>query len=166
LAIGGASANATWTSSSAVRRYLPAIGLPGPLFGTSVNPIFTTAGTFAGQTVAAKLNVAIAGLDPDLVLRSFCAPFGLGGKSIAEIIALSDTALNGGPLPQGTGFVSLSAALAVVNGNFLGCVFDFGCLADPSAPPGAPPEVVRRPVTDAPRRGVPGRGVLGRSVPR
>jgi hypothetical protein len=166
LTVGGAQANATWTRSSAVRRYLPAIGFPGPLFGTSVNPIFTTSGTFGGQVVAAKLNVAIAGLDPSLVLRSACAAPGLGGKSIAEIIALSDVALNGGPTPPGTGFVSLSAALAVVNGNFLGCVFDFGCLVRPGGPVGEEPEVVRRPVTGSTRRGVPGRGVLGRTVPK
>jgi hypothetical protein len=166
LTIGGAQANATWTSSSAVRRYLPAVGFPGPLFGTSVNPLFTASGTFGGQVVAAKLNVAIAGLDPDLVLRSACAAPGLGGRSVGELIALSDVALNGGSTPQGAGFVALSAALAVVNGNFLGCVFDFGCLVDPNLPGAGEPEVVRKPVRSGSRRAVPGRGLLGRGVPR
>lgn len=166
LTIGGAGGNATWTSSSAVRRFLPAPGLPGRLFGSSVNPLFTTAGVFAGQVAAAKLNVAIAGLPSDLVLRSFCAPPRLGGATVGQLIAFSDAALSGGSTPPGVGIVSLSAALAVVNGNYLGCVFNFGCLTDPSGPPvGGEPDVVRKPVLRDARRGIPGQGKVGRGVP-
>jgi hypothetical protein len=166
LTIGGSNASATWTSSSAVRRFLPAPGLPGRLFGQSVNPLFTTAGVFAGQAVAAKLNLAIAGLPSDLVLRPVCAPPRLGGMSIAQLIALSDAALSGDSLPPGVGIISLSAALAVVNGNYYACAFDFGCLTEPGGPPvGGEPDVVRKPIRNDPRRGVPGQGKVRRGVP-
>lgn len=93
-------------------------------------------------------------------------PFGLGNRSVGEIIALSDLALNGGTTPPGISFVLLSAALAVVNGNFLGCVLDFRCLREPGSLEGVEPDPVRRPIGGGTRRGLPGRGVLGHGVPR
>jgi hypothetical protein len=45
-------------------------------------------------------------------------------------------------------------------------VFNFGCLTNPGDPPGAgEPDVVRKPLLNDARRGVPGQGKVRRGVP-
>jgi hypothetical protein len=46
-----------FTSAGAVAAYLPAVGTPGPLTASPLNPTTTSAGVFGGDLVALELNI-------------------------------------------------------------------------------------------------------------
>jgi hypothetical protein len=139
---GGGEFALHFTTSASVEAFLPAGGPPGELTADQTDPMTTPAGVFAGQLLAAKLNLAFddaGALDgcksrPDFKLGGLVFKGGVDshllGWSVREIIELSDSAISGalgsGPFDvdaDGNGDVTLSDlsdALDVINGNFDG----------------------------------------------
>ena len=128
------------TSSLAVEKFLPSGSTAGALDADHVNPTGkTSAGVFAGQLAAAKLNVgfddagsfdALKGqVDMklgDLVYASGVHP-ALLGKSVRDVVALCDQAISGelaepfdvdADLLGDVLFSDLNTALTVLNENF------------------------------------------------
>ena len=108
-----ANGTATFTTSLAVRDFLPADGGNAPLTGHLVDPTSTTAGVFAGQVLALQLNVgfsdaslggpcSVAGatrLPPgfgDIVLFNLTVTPSLDGRTVREFLAIANTILGGG----------------------------------------------------------------------
>lgn len=122
----GVGRTLSFTSAAAVEAFLPAGGPPASLESSATNPTTSAAGVFAGQLVAAKLNVlkSDAGLNPaatDGRLRA--VKFGTGdfaGRPIGEVIALAERVIGGevSALPAGATISELSDALASVNEGF------------------------------------------------
>lgn len=128
------------TSAKAVENYLPAGQTAGALDQDLVDPTgSTSAGVFAGHLSAAKLNVGFddAGVFDALknqvavklgdLLYSGGVHEALVGKSVREVIDLSDLAISGaiaepfdvdGDLVGDVLFTDLSGALQVLNENF------------------------------------------------
>jgi hypothetical protein len=135
-------------SAAALNKFLPIGGSPGPLTKDDVDPVIVQACAFAGQLVAAKLNVAsddagvfddgkcrddlklgdlvfVSGVDADLL-----------GWSVRDLIALCDSLVPGesgkGPFDlDGDGvadvsFSDLNDALDALNHNFDNCTTDLG----------------------------------------
>ncbi len=143
---------ALFTSSQAVEDFLPAAGTPALLGQDHVNPLVTSAGAFAGELAAAKLNAGfdLAGVfDPQkglpqvnlagLVFVANVHPL-IRGLSVAEVIYLSDLVISGElPAPvdldgNGSGDATLqdlSAALQAFNANFADGLVNQGSLGLP-----------------------------------
>ncbi|MHC5051875.1 MAG: hypothetical protein ACYTGK_14840, partial [Planctomycetota bacterium] len=147
------------TSAQAVTDFLPQGGTPSVFTADLMNPGpkpagdqgSTSAGIFAGQLVAATINVAFdaagigkAGPSGDfapgtlgtLVYVQGCVAEALVGKSVNQVIAWSNCAISGMDLascgvPAGVTISNLSDALAVLNENFVDCDTNVGCLALP-----------------------------------
>jgi hypothetical protein len=134
LSIGGDKASALWTSSEAIRAYLPAGGTPRALEGQLTDSRITAAGVLAGQQVAAKLNVGLLHAPASYVFVG-CVEERLVGATVGSVIAMADKAMSSGLAPPGLTFAELSAALAVFNENYDECR-NSGCLA---------PSIVRAP---------------------
>ena len=140
-------------SSAAIEDFLPAGGTPAELDADSTDPLSTSAGVFAGQLAAAKLNVGfddagifdddkthiggplgdliyVDGVDDDLI-----------GLSVREVIAWSDLAISGhfaggdvdldGDGNADVSLSDLSDALTVLNENFVDCNTNKGNLGLP-----------------------------------
>lgn len=139
------------TSSAAVEALLPTGGKAGKLTGDLTNPTSTPAGVFAGQLASCKLSVqfdlagvfdAVKGL-PGVQLGNleFVGQVHpkLIGKSVDEVIALSDLAISGAAMPLDVdgdlvgdvGYSDLSSALDKVNNNFDNGTVNNGVLALP-----------------------------------
>lgn len=98
---------AVFTSAKAVEDFLPAGGTPGPLSGDAKDPTSTGAGVFAGQLLAAKLNVGFddAGALDDCKTRKDVklgdlvfiagAVKPLQGWRVRDVIGLADLAIAG-----------------------------------------------------------------------
>lgn len=135
------------TTPDAVAKFLAQTGAIGPLVGDLVDPKTTPAGEFAGELLAAKLNLALdeAGLfDPlknrdcfalgDLVIAGGVDE-GLIGISVRDLIAQADLALSGAAIlgpqddsdPAAT-LGDLSDALKEINRNFDSGGVNLGCL--------------------------------------
>lgn len=139
-------------SSAAVEAFLPAGGKPSALDADLVDPLSSSAGSFAGQLAAAKLNVGfddagfldkgyagvalgdlifVSGVDSDLV-----------GKTVRDVIALADLAISGhyadGKIDLDLDgnvdltISDLSTALDVLNNNFDNCTQNLGHLGLPN----------------------------------
>jgi hypothetical protein len=112
-----------FTSSNAVRNFLPQGGPPSFLNTSAIDPTArTSAGVFAGQVLALQLNVDIEGLG-SLVLSG--TGTGLDGDTVAQVLAAANIALGGGGLPAGfASYSSLNDLIDNLNGSFDGCVAD------------------------------------------
>jgi hypothetical protein len=110
-----------FSSSTAVRNFLPQGGPPSFLNASAVDPTTSSAGVFAGQVLALQLNVNIEGLG-SLVLSG--TGTSLDGDTVAQVLAAANTALGGGGLPAGFSFSSLNDLIDNLNGSFDGCVPD------------------------------------------
>jgi hypothetical protein len=134
------------TDSAAVEEFLRENGgTPGQLTADLQDPEMATAGIFANQLVAAKLNVAVdaAGLRRDGGEQPFpagtlgtlvyvgCVDEMLLGLSVNEVIALADYAISGVETFDQAYVSALSDALAALNQNFVDCDTNVGCLALP-----------------------------------
>jgi len=147
---GDGSAAILLTSSDAVADLLPTGGPSGILTADLTDPQTTSAGVFAGQLVAATLNVAYdaagygkctltgdcdftypPGTLGTLVYVEGCVADGLAGWSVNEVIAAANVAISGGGTPTGVSISDLSDALATLNENFVDCDTNIGCLALP-----------------------------------
>ncbi|MBI4882020.1 MAG: hypothetical protein HY812_20525 [Planctomycetes bacterium] len=140
------------TCAKAVENFLPAGGPPGKLCHDYVNPLTTSAGVFAGQLTAAKMNVGFdtAGIfdpmktDPavklkDLIFVANVHPK-IKGYSVEEIIYISDMVISGelptpvdldGNLVGDVNESDLSNALDALNNNFDNGTINQGSLGMP-----------------------------------
>jgi hypothetical protein len=131
------------TSSAAVEAFLPEGGPSGPLTGDEVDQASSSAGSLAGQLVAATINVAFDaagilgnggdnGVDlADLVFVD-CAHAELIGSSVTELLQLSNAVISGSiPPPGSLTYSDLTTALEAINLNFHGGTVNNGCLGPP-----------------------------------
>jgi len=79
--VSSSSFSAIWTSASALLAFLPAGGPPGPLTGDLANPTSSSAGVFAGDAVALKLNVDFS--DAGVLLGN--SPRTFGDVTVCEL---------------------------------------------------------------------------------
>ncbi len=144
---------ARWDSAAALNTFLPIYFNPNPLLADAIDPTTVYACGFAGELVAAKLNVAFddAGLFDsskcrvdlklgDLVFVQKVKPV-LIDWSVRDVIALADLAISGA-FPNGLldvdgdgvldcSIADLSDALNSVNRNFENCANNLGYLGIP-----------------------------------
>lgn len=130
LSIGGLTASALWTTSSAIGAYLPAGGTSGALSGHLTDPTSTASGVLGGQLVAALLNTNIGTVPLGYTLSAACVPASVAGWTVGSLIATSQTAVDSGTLPAGVSFSDLNEGLTAVNEGFDECVDD-GCVVAP-----------------------------------
>ena len=106
LQVGG-PLTMTFTSAEAVQNYLPAIGTPGPLEGSLVNPMTSVAGAFGGSVVTLKLNIDFSAAGHtsgtaavplgSLRLCALEAPYDvLNGKTVSDFLVIANAVLGGG----------------------------------------------------------------------
>ena len=119
---------ALWTTSTAIRNYLPGGGPPSVLTADLTNPLSTPAGVLAAQLVSVKLDIGIAGTPGNLHFVKCVVP-ALIGKTINQLVAIADQAVAGGALPSGVTLSNINDALTAVNENFDSCSSNGGCLA-------------------------------------
>ena len=118
---------ATFTTALAIEKFLPAGGTPSVFIASTVNPLSTSAGVFAGQLLAAKLNQAFTStiVDLNMLIFSNCTkvPPIINGKSVAEIIYIADQVISGAAGPEYAAYTPsiLNDALTLYNEGFLGC---------------------------------------------
>jgi hypothetical protein len=119
-AIGGLN-TLTFLTAANVRNFLPQGGPPSFLNSSAVNPTSrTSAGVFAGQVLALKLNTDLEGLG-GLTVIGTGTPF--DGSTVSEVLAAANVALGGGALPGGfASFSSLNDLIDNLNSSFDGCV--------------------------------------------
>jgi len=121
VSIGG-NFTLRFVTADNVRAFLPQGGPPSFLNGSAVNPTTSSAGVFAGQVLALELNVDLEGLG-GLILTG--TGTSLDNHTVAQVLALANIALGGGPLPAGFGsFSALNDLIDQLNMSFDGCVKD------------------------------------------
>jgi hypothetical protein len=144
LVIGTGTLTNTFNSSTSVQKVLPAGGTPGVLSTTSTNPS-TVNSVFAGQLIAATLNVGFDYYDPNFAAPTrnlgtmYCnfAPF--LGMTVDQVIAEANLAI-GGKSTAHT-IPDLSMALDFINRDYDNGIDDNGDLIcnDPNASRGMAP---------------------------
>jgi PEP-CTERM motif-containing protein len=107
---GVAGFSITFTSSSTLLAYLPAIGPVGPLVSDLADPLSSSSGGFGGDVAALKLNVdfADAGLIHgaaairfgDVLVYNLTATPDLNGLTVRGVLATLNKALGGGGTPD------------------------------------------------------------------
>ena len=112
-----------FTSSAAVRNYLPAGGAPKALKASATNPTTTTAGVFAGQVLAVQLAVdfsAAGKITSGLSALKIAPGNPLAGQTVAQVLALANKVLGGNTaaLPAGVSISTLNDVMTRINENF------------------------------------------------
>ncbi len=132
LVIGG-TYKLTLTTATAVKNFLPQGGTAGAFTQNYNNATSTSAGVFAGQLVALKLNVAydaagkIGANSTDLgALAIATGPF--TGMSVNAFLSLAEQAIGGGSL-SGYTFSQFNDAATSINENFDNGTVDKGFLS-------------------------------------
>jgi len=123
---GNTGFSARFTSTRAIQAFLPSGGTPGALNGDLQNPTSSSAGVFAAQVLALKLNVDFSTtLKPgatialgDLVINDPASPF--FGLKVRDILALAQAALGGSN--TGYSYSSLNTITDNLNQSFDNCV--------------------------------------------
>jgi hypothetical protein len=118
-----------FTSSTAIKNFLPAKGTPGALKADATNPLTSAAGVFAGQVLALQLSVDFAnagktdmGPIGGLILMN-TGNANLDGLTIAQVLAQANTVLGGGALPNWATSVSdVNTIVDDLNGAFDDCI--------------------------------------------
>jgi hypothetical protein len=122
LTIGG-NFTAHFTSSEAVRFFLPNGGTPNRLTKNHINPTNTEAGVFGQHVLALTLNVTFS--------NAGITTFGLGnmkvksgklaGWTVTQVLALANQVLGGnlGALPAGCSLTDLSTVVDRINNNYV-----------------------------------------------
>jgi hypothetical protein len=119
--------NATWTSATGVRAFLPAGGTAGLLTANLTDPTSTSAGVFAGQTLALTLNLGIANKDrpgTSTIKDLYYCPAtsdSLKGQLVSQILAAINQAIGGGSLPSGFAISSLNTLATNLNESYVDC---------------------------------------------
>lgn len=129
----GGTKTLTFTSATAVKNFLATSGTPGVLTTSQTNPTAaTSAGVFAGQVLALRLNVdfANAGLLPGGVANLKMASGPLMNQTVTQVLTLANTVLGGNTaaLPAGMSVADLNQILTQLNQNFNNGITDNGVL--------------------------------------
>jgi hypothetical protein len=115
----------TVTAVQAITAFLPAGETPGALTDNLENPTKTSAGVFAGQVLALKLNVdfGAAGVITAVGGHTVCnTGTPADGQTIAQVLAAANVALGGGALPYGmTSISQLNDLVTLLNEGFDNC---------------------------------------------
>lgn len=125
----GTPKSMTFTSANNVKAYLPAGGPPDVLTVNSlINPTSTSSGVFGGQVLALRLNVdfnnakVIAGTDGSIAgLKLKNTGTSLDGLTVAQILAIAESALGGGALQSGFTVSTLNDIIDLLNKAFDNC---------------------------------------------
>jgi hypothetical protein len=124
-----------FTSASAITIYLPAGTTPGVLKKNYTNPTSpTTAGEFADQVIALKLNVDASNkgyTQAGLASLKVASGYPLAGTKVSDLLILANKVLGGNTsvLPAGITVPILTDLLSDVNGNFDNCGSNKGVLS-------------------------------------
>jgi hypothetical protein len=111
-----------FTSVKAIQIFLPNGTTPGILTASATNPTTSSAGVFASQILALRLNVdfSTAGIKKSGLgnLKIISGP--LAGYTVNQVLTLANTVLGGntGALPAGISLSTLSNVLDTINNNF------------------------------------------------
>ena len=124
---GGFTVN--FTSAVAVDRFLIVTTPPAIFNGNLNDPLTTPAGSFAGELLTVKINIAFSSFLPyNLSLLAFSPVCGqvhalIRGRTLLEVIFIADQVIGGDPLNLYPAFTPaiLTQALALYNNNFANC---------------------------------------------
>ncbi len=120
VGIGTSSRYLVFTSASAVIKFLPQGSTPGVLTGSAFNPTTSSAGVFAGQLLALRLNVDFsnAGRTATGLAGKKIVSGPLAGKSVNDVLNLANSVIAGGALPSGLTLSGLNDVLTAINENY------------------------------------------------
>ncbi|MGE3344581.1 MAG: SdrD B-like domain-containing protein, partial [Vicinamibacterales bacterium] len=127
VTIGG-SKKLTFTSSTAVRNFLPQGGKANKLTSNGTNVTSSSAGVFAGQVLALQISVAMseAGKTPAGLAALKVKSGPLAGKTVGEVLALANKALGGQSV--GISITTLNSVVDSINQNFVDGIVNKGYL--------------------------------------
>ncbi|MCX8056048.1 MAG: CIA30 family protein, partial [Ignavibacteria bacterium] len=133
----GAPYKAIFTNVNSLKAFLPQIGNVGQFSTNYVNPATTSAGEFAGNVAALKLNVAfndagLLGSASTTKIKNLVVASGpLKDYKVSEVLLLANIALGGGTTPFT--IQVLNEAVKMINYNFA-CDCNYGFLTCPTLP--------------------------------
>lgn len=146
LTVGGEH-QMLFTSSSAVKNFLPEGGTAGTLVADLVNPTTSPSGVLGGQITALALNIGfgeygVPTFDNIGGLYYQVTPF--AGWTVQQIFELANTVLGGNTaaLPEGVSVSGLSDVLASINENFDNGVLSNGYICTVPPCPTPPPQLI------------------------
>lgn len=121
LTIGSGSNKATFTSSTAIKNYLPAGGTASALTGNLTNPTSTSAGVLGGQITALTINVyfdsaGVIGPNPQKLGNLVFSSGTFAGMTVYQFLAIANQALGGAS--TGYTFSQINDAATKINENF------------------------------------------------
>jgi hypothetical protein len=119
--IGGTN-RLTFTSAGAIVTFLPQGGTPGVLTASATNPTSSSAGVFAGQVLALRLNVdfSTAGVTKVGLASKKIVSGKLAGATVAQVLTLANSVIGGSTawLPAGVSLSDLNAVVDAINNNY------------------------------------------------
>jgi VCBS repeat-containing protein len=118
--IGTATRFLKFTTSTAIKNFLPAGGTPSTISASATNPTSSSAGVFAGQVLALQLNVDFseAGIKKRNLKNQVVASGKLAGSTVGQVLALANSVIGGGALPSGLTISELNAIVDAINNNY------------------------------------------------
>lgn len=121
VSIGGTK-KLTFTSASAIEKFLPQGGTASVLTSNATNPTSSSAGVFAGQVMALQLSVDFskAGITRTGLGNLAVVSGPLAGHTVTAVLSLANTVIGGntGALPSGLTVSGLNAIVDAINNNF------------------------------------------------
>jgi hypothetical protein len=133
--IGSSTRYLRFTSAAAITTFLPAGGTAGTIAASAINPTSSTAGVFAGQVLALQLSVNFsdAGVKRTGLRNQIVASGELAGYTVAQVLALANSAIAGGVLPTGLTLTELNSVVDAINNNYDNGLANDGFLRDDPA---------------------------------
>ena len=118
--IGTSARFLKFTTSTAIKNFLPAGGTASTISASATNPTYSSAGVFAGQVLALQLSVDFseAGIKKRGLKNQVVASGELAGYSVGQVLALANSAIAGGALPSGLTLSELNAIVDAINNNY------------------------------------------------
>jgi hypothetical protein len=148
VSIGGTK-KLFFTSSTAIKNFLPAGGTAGVLTATATNPTSSSAGVFAGQVLAMQLNLDFSNAG---VTKPGLGSLMYQGFTVAAIMEAANAVLGGNTAilaTYGLSVADLNAIIDAFNRNFDNGTQNLGVL---SCPPGTQGPVNRPPTISVSNR--------------
>jgi hypothetical protein len=117
----GGTYKATFTSSSAVRNFLPQGGTQGKLTANLTNPTTSPAGVLAGQLLALRLSVDFSnkGITDTGLANLYVVSGPMAGKKVSEVLSIANSVVGGGSLPSGLSSDDINETMDGINNNFV-----------------------------------------------
>jgi hypothetical protein len=113
-----------FASASKIKNFLPAGGTAAVLTANATNPNSSSAGVFAGQVLALRLNVDFSNAGVTKAgLASLKVKSGkLANYTVSQVLVLANAVLGGntGALPTGVTIADVNAVVDAINNNFDG----------------------------------------------